>query len=96
MKVNIPGNARLLHSNNLVPFKKRQEAYHLPVAGHDGEASALERTDPGLSAEEQGYVRRYLAYADSFLENAQREPRASRNGDAWLRVERESKNEAVA
>jgi hypothetical protein len=74
-----------------VPFKKRREAYHLPGAGHDGEASALERLDPGLSAEEQSYVRRYLAYANSFLK-----PRASRNGDAWLHVEREDKKEAAA
>jgi len=85
-----------LHSNNLVPFKKRREAYHLPEAGYDSEASALERIDPGLSAEEQGYVRHYLAYADSFLENAPRRHRTSSNGDARLHVEREGKKEAVA
>jgi hypothetical protein len=97
LKVNIPGNARPLHSNNLVPFKKRREAYHLPVAGgHDGAESALERIDPGLSAEEQSYVRRYLAYANSFLENAPLGPRAGKNGDAWLHVESENKKEAAA
>jgi hypothetical protein len=96
LKVNIPGNARPLHSNNLVPFKKRREAYHLPEAGYDSEASALERIDPGLSAEEQRYVRRYLAYADSFLENAPRAARAHRNGHACLHVKRDSKKEAAA
>jgi hypothetical protein len=96
LKVNIPGNASPLHSYNLVPFKKRREAYHLPGSGRDSEASALERIDPGLSAEEQGYVRRYLAYADSFLENAQRAARASRNGHALLHVKRASKKEAAA
>jgi hypothetical protein len=85
-----------LHSNNLVPFKKRREAYHLPEAGYDSEASALERTEPGLNAEEQGYVRRYLAYADSFLENAQQGARASKNGNALVHVKRESKKEAAA
>jgi hypothetical protein len=85
-----------LHSNNLVPFKKRREAYHLPAAEHDGEASVVERLDPGLSAEEQSYVRRYLAYADSFLENAPRAARARRNGHAWLHVKRESKKESAA
>jgi len=79
-----------------VPFKKRSEAYHLPEGGYDREASALERIDPGLSAEEQGYVRRYLAYADSFLENAPRAARARRNGNTWLHVKSESKKEAVA
>jgi hypothetical protein len=85
-----------LHSNNLVPFKKRRDGYHLPEAGHDGEPSELERLDPSLSVEEQSFVRRYVTYADSFLENAQRERRVSRNGDAWLHVKRESKKESAA
>jgi hypothetical protein len=78
-----------------VPFKKRREAYHLPGGEHNGD-DPLERLDPSLSVEEQGFVRRYLAYADSFLENAQRRARASRNDDAWLPIDREGKKKATA
>ena len=77
-----------LHSNSLVPFKKRREAYHLP-GGQDG-ACALERLDPGLSAEEQSYVRRYLSYADALLEKVKESIPSSRGretsrrgGAAW-------------
>jgi hypothetical protein len=62
-----------LHSNNLVPFKRRRNGYLLPGGTEDSEAQAMERVDPDLSVEEQGYVRHYLAYADTFLQNAKEE-----------------------
>lgn len=62
-----------LHSNNLVPFKKHRDGYHLPGGAGDEEEHLIEQVDHDLSAEEQSFVRHYLAYADTFLRNAPRE-----------------------
>jgi hypothetical protein len=65
-----------LHSNNLVPFKKRRNGYHLPGGTGEEEEHLIDLVDPNLSPEEQGFVRHYLAYADVFLQNAKEK--------AWL------------
>lgn len=70
-----------LHSNNLVPFKKRRDGYHLPGGAGDEEEDLIDQVDPDLSPEEQGFVRHYLAYADLFLESVRQEA-PSQNGDA--------------
>ena len=70
-----------LHSNNLVPFKKRRNGYQLPGGAGEVEEHFTDLVDPDLSPEEQGFVRHYLAYADVFLQNAN-EKTWSQNGDA--------------
>ena len=70
-----------LHSNNLVPFKKRRDGYQLPGGAGEEEEHMADLVDPNLSPEEQGFVRHYLAYADVFLQNAN-EKASSQNGDA--------------
>ena len=70
-----------LHSNNLVPFKKRRDGYQLPGGAGEEEERMADLVDPDLSHEEQGFVRHYLAYADVFLQNAKEEA-SSRNSDA--------------
>ena len=70
-----------LHSNNLVPFKKRHDHYHLPGGAGDDEELLIDQVDPDLNPEEQGFVRHYLGYADLFLQNVPEEI-SSRNGDA--------------
>lgn len=68
-----------LHSNNLMPFKKRRNGYHLPGGMGEEEEHLVDLVDPDLSPEEQGFVRHYLAYADVFLQSA-KEKACSRNG----------------
>jgi hypothetical protein len=70
-----------LHSNNLVPFKKRRNGYQLPGGAGEEEEHFTDLVDHDLSPEEQGFVRHYLAYADVFLQNAN-EKAWSQNGDA--------------
>ena len=62
-----------LHSNHLVPFKKRRDVYHLPGGAADREERLTSQVDHDLSAEEQGFIRHYLGYADTLLRNAPRE-----------------------
>jgi hypothetical protein len=66
-----------LRSRNLVPFKKRQGKYNIPGMATENPIS-MDDVDPGLSPEEQGYIRHYLGYADALLrsanENAPPEP----------------------
>jgi hypothetical protein len=58
-----------LHSQNLVPFKKRRGPYHIPGMTSENEERVLD-VDPDLNAEEQRYIRHYLGYADSLLKHA--------------------------
>ena len=62
-----------LHSQNLVPFKKDGTGYRLPGGARDEEEHLTGQVDPDLSPEEQGFVRHYLAYADTLLRNASKE-----------------------
>lgn len=62
-----------IHSQNLVPFKKRRGPYHIPGMTGENEERTLE-VDPDLNAEEQRYIRHYLGYADSLLKHAPAEP----------------------
>jgi hypothetical protein len=62
-----------LHSQNLVPFKKNGTGYRLPGGARDEEEHLTGQVDPDLSPEEQGFVRHYLAYADTLLRNAPQE-----------------------
>ena len=85
-----------LHSNNLVPFKKRRDGYHLPGAEQDGEASTVERLDPGLSTEEQGFIRHFLDYADTLLERTNENLPLDHDIEAWACVEKETFREKTA
>jgi hypothetical protein len=58
-----------LHSQNLVPFKKRRGPYHIPGMTGENEERPLE-VDHDLNAEEQRYVRHYLGFADALLKHA--------------------------
>ena len=55
-----------LKSGNLVPFKKRNGRYKIPGLASEHEV-LMDRVDADLSPEEQGFIRHYLGYADSFL-----------------------------
>lgn len=57
-----------LHSQNLVPFKKRRGAYHIPGMTGENEERALE-VDLSLDPEEARFIRHYLGYADTLLKN---------------------------
>lgn len=56
-----------LNSKNLVPFKKRRGAYHIPGMSAVGEEHPFPDVDHGLNCEEQSFVRHYLNYADMLL-----------------------------
>jgi hypothetical protein len=58
-----------LHSKNLVPFKKRRGAYHIPGLSAVDEERPAQEVDRSLSSEEQSFVRHYLTYADMILKN---------------------------
>jgi hypothetical protein len=58
-----------LHSQNLVPFKKRRNGYSIP--GGPNEEDLNNRVDTDLNPEEQSFVRHYLGYADLFLKSAE-------------------------
>lgn len=58
-----------LHSQNLVPFKKRRGPYHIPGMTGENEEHALD-VDHDLSREEERYIRHYLGYADALLKSA--------------------------
>ena len=55
-----------IHSNNLVPFRKRRGAYHIPGMTGNSEEHALE-VDQTLDQDEARFVRHYLGYADTLL-----------------------------
>jgi len=59
-----------LDSKNLVPFKRRRNAYHLPGLQKEAEEQLIDEVDPELRPEEQGFVRHFLGYADVFLNHA--------------------------
>jgi hypothetical protein len=61
-----------LHSQNLVPFKKRRGPYHIPGMTGENEEQALD-VDHDLSHEEERYIRHYLGYADALLKSAPEE-----------------------
>jgi hypothetical protein len=61
-----------LHSQNLVPFKKRRGPYHIPGMTGENEEQALD-VDHDLSHEEERYIRHYLGYADALLKHAPEE-----------------------
>jgi hypothetical protein len=63
-----------LDSTKLVPFKKRRNGYHLPGLAKEEEQQIIDEVDPGLRADEQGYVRHYLAYADILLRSPAQAP----------------------
>jgi hypothetical protein len=59
-----------LSSKNLVPFKKRRGAYRIPGMSSVGDEHPVsEVEDKSLNFEEQRYVRHYLNYADTLLQN---------------------------
>jgi hypothetical protein len=64
---------RELHSRNLVPFKKRRGAYHIPGLTRETDELPIDKVEQDLSAEEQCFVRHYLAYADHFLKSVPQE-----------------------
>jgi hypothetical protein len=59
-----------LDSNNLVPFKRRRNGYHLPGLQKEAEDQIIDEVDPELRPEEQSFVRHLLGYADILLNNA--------------------------
>jgi len=77
--------AEHLRSKNLVPFKRKTNEYRLPLMGKEREEEMIDQVDPDLRPEEQGYVRHFLAYADTFLRTAKEEaPDAEIVGDVEL------------
>lgn len=64
---------RHLDSTKLVPFKKRDDTYHLPGLAKEAEEQIIDQVDPELRPEEQGFVRHLLAYADVLLKKAESE-----------------------
>ena len=62
-----------LDSNNLVPFKRRRNGYHLPGLVKEEEEQVIDEVDPELRPEEQGFVRHFLSYADVLLKNVEGE-----------------------
>jgi hypothetical protein len=59
--------ANPLHSRNLVPFKKRLDAYDIPGLARGNDEISLDQVDHDLSPEEQSFIRHYLGYADTLL-----------------------------
>ena len=53
-----------------MPFKKRHGKYRIPGLAPEHEVM-VERVDPDLSPEEQGFIRHYLGYADAFLRSVE-------------------------
>jgi hypothetical protein len=70
-----------IHSQNLVPFKKRRGPYHIPGMTGENEEHALD-VDHDLSREEERYIRHYLGYADSLLKHAPDETAALQSDDS--------------
>jgi hypothetical protein len=58
------GNPKSFDIKNLLPFHKVLRGVPRSVHGEEEKIAAL---DPKLSAEEQAFVRHYLAYADILL-----------------------------
>jgi hypothetical protein len=59
-----------LKSRNLVPFKKHHGRYKIPGLTSEPEI-LMDRVDADLSPEEQGFIRHYLGYADTFLRSTE-------------------------
>lgn len=57
-----------INSTNLVPFRKRRGAYHIPGMTGENEQHALD-VDHNLNREEERFIRHYLGYADTFLQH---------------------------
>ena len=53
-----------------MPFKKRHGRYKIPGLTSEHEV-LMDRVDTDLSQEEQGFIRHYLGYADSFLRSVE-------------------------
>ena len=70
-----------LRAKDLIPFRRRRNAYKLPKMGKEEEEQIIDAVDPNLKPEEQGFVRHYLGYADVFLgdEAKRNDRRASDN-----------------
>lgn len=56
-----------LDSNNLVPFRKRLDGFHLVGTSSEEEEQMVQEVDPNLRPDEQSYVRHYLSRADTLL-----------------------------
>lgn len=65
-----------LDSDNLIPFRRHDRAYHLPELAEETADETMDQVDPGLDPEDQGFIRHYLGYADILLRAA--ETRAGR------------------
>jgi hypothetical protein len=59
-----------LDSTNLMPFKRRQNGYHLPALAKEADEQIIDEVDPQLRPEEQSFVCHYLNYADILLKRA--------------------------
>ncbi len=69
-RVNMRAIPDQLKSGNLVPFKKRHGRYKIPGLAPEHEV-LMDRVEPDLSPEEQGFIRHYLGYADAFLRSVE-------------------------
>jgi hypothetical protein len=85
------GQVDHLDSKDFVPFKKRRNAYKLPVLTKRAEEQVIDEVDPDLRPEEQGFVRHYLAYADVMLKNSES---VENSGEAQAEAEKENSGEA--
>ena len=75
-----------LDSTKLVPFKRHHNGYHLPGLAKEQEEQIIDEVDPALRADEQGYVRHYLAYADILLRSPTQTPwEGDEPGDGYIR-----------
>jgi hypothetical protein len=63
-----------LGSKSLVPFKKHRNGYRLPGMAKEQDEQMVDQVDPDLRPDEQGYIRHYLAYADTMLASCKEEP----------------------
>jgi hypothetical protein len=70
-----------LKSRNLVPFKKGPGRYKIPGLTSENEVP-MDRVDTDLSPEEQGFIRHYLSYADTLLQNTEYIPLQPLEGPA--------------
>jgi hypothetical protein len=67
-----------LDSDNLIPFRRHDHAYHLPQLAEETAQETVDEVDPGLEPEDQGFIRHYLGYADVLLRAADQESRQSK------------------
>lgn len=57
-----------LDSKNLVPFRKRNNGFHLVGTNSEEEEQMVQEVDPKLRPDEHSYVRHYLSRADTLLQ----------------------------